>query len=86
MTLYFVIFFSKAQLSIPVSTSTYFSLPHNSSQSNMALEREMYGFHDLGSNGANRGAAPANRAEIDADRAALWRLGKKQVLKASDFG
>ena len=50
----------------------------------MALEQEMHSFDGLSSSSANRGIAPISPAEIDADRAALLRFGKKQVLKVSD--
>lgn len=47
----------------------------------MAPDQEMHSFHGSSPDGTNRGAAPTNLAEVDADRAVLLRLGKKQVLK-----
>ena len=54
-------------------------------QSNVELEQEMYTIDGFSSIGVNGGTAPANPADMDADPAALLRLGKKQVPKASDF-
>lgn len=45
----------------------------------------MYIVDGFSSIGVKGGAAPANPADMDADPAALLRLGNKQVPKASDF-
>lgn len=51
----------------------------------MALEQEMHSLEGFRSRGITSGAEPPNPAEMDADRAVLLRLGKKQVLKVSDL-
>ncbi len=50
----------------------------------MAPDQEMHSFHGSSPNGTNRGTALTNLTEVDADRAALLRLGKQQVLKVVD--
>ena len=68
-----------------IPTSTYLWLRYGSVQSTMALEQEMQEFDGFSPKSADSGTASANRTEIDADRAVLLRLGKKQVLKVSSF-
>ena len=51
----------------------------------MALEQETHSLEGFRSKGTTSGAEPVNPAEMDADRAVLLRLGKKQVLKVSDL-
>ena len=51
----------------------------------MEIEQEMYNFNGSSFTGADIGAAPANPAHIDPDRAALLRVGKRQVLKVGGF-
>lgn len=49
----------------------------------MALEQEMHTLEGFRSKRTT--TEPANPAEMDADRAVLLRLGKKQVLKVRDL-
>lgn len=51
----------------------------------MALEQEMHSLEGFRSKETRSGVETANSAEMDADRAVLLRLGKKQVLKVGDL-
>lgn len=51
----------------------------------MALEQELHSLKGFRSKGKRRNAEIVSSAEMDADRAVLLRLGKKQVLKVGDL-
>lgn len=68
-----------------MSTSTYLRLRYESVSFDMALEQEMQRLDGFSLKGANSDAAHADGTGLDADRAVLSRLGKKQVLKVSSF-